>query len=123
MIYPGSVARMGGTLVAVGARAEGENAVEVACEVGVPAGQVDAHVAALRKCLAPASRTPNGAPIREIGTLAGATSGKAAGRTWVRAAVRTNHPVGFFTNELVRGSLPQYFRRVKAQEPSRRCGA
>jgi hypothetical protein len=48
--------------------------------------------------------------MRAAGTiLAEATSGETAGRTWVRAAVRLNCPVGFFTDELVRGSLPQYF--------------
>ena len=116
MIYPASVARASGTLVAVGARAEGENAVEVACEVGVPPADAGAHVAALRKRLGPGARTAVGAPMREIGTLAEATSGEPAGGTWVRAAVRLNRPVGFFTNELVRGTC----RATSAAERSRR---
>ncbi len=109
VMYPASVARASGTLVAVGARADGENAVEVACEVGVPPADARRHVAALRKSLGPAARTASGVPMREIGTFAEATSGAAAGSTWVRAAVRLNRPVGFFTNELVRGNLPGYF--------------
>jgi hypothetical protein len=109
VIYPGSVAGFAGALVAVGARAEGENAVEVACEVGVPAGQADPKVAALRKRLGPGARTSAGVPMRQVGTLAEAAGGETAGRTWVRAAVRLNRPVGFFTDELVRHGLPQYF--------------
>jgi hypothetical protein len=109
VIYPTSVVKASGTLVAVGARADGQNAVELACEVGVPPADAARHVAALRKSLGPNARLPGGEPVREIGTLAEAASGKAAGRTWVRAAVRLNRPVGFFTNELVRGDLPQYF--------------
>jgi hypothetical protein len=109
VIYPGSVAGFGGALVAVGARAEGENAVEVACEIGVPAGAADTKVAALRRSLGPDARTSAGVPMRQVGTLAEAAGGETAGRTWVRAAVRLNRPVGFFTDELVRHGLPQYF--------------
>jgi hypothetical protein len=48
--------------------------------------------------------------VKASGTLTDASSGEAAGRTWVRASVRLNRPAGFLTSELVRGNVARYFR-------------